>query len=288
MPAASADLRTVAQRRDRAFRIASGRWALPALIFLLVFFVLPLLANILRSLPAENPFGFYATLFSDPYYLGVIWQTVEVSALTTIASLILCYPVAYFMVRHAGKWNGVFLFLLIAPLLTSIIMRTFGWTVLLARRGLVNTWLAELGFLQNPVNMINAPIMVYIGLIHVLAPFMVLSLIPVLQGIDRSLEEAAEGLGASRLRTLLTITLPLSLDGIASGCILVFVLANGSFLTMLLLGGRQVTTLALLLYQQFALTQNIGFAAAMGNVLLLFALAGIAIQLRFLKRKGVR
>jgi putative spermidine/putrescine transport system permease protein len=270
------------------FRITSGKWALPALIFLLVFFVLPLAANVMRSLPAENPFDFYVTLFSDPYYLSVIWQTVKVSALTTLACLILCYPVAYFMVRHAGRWNGLFVFLLIAPLLTSVIMRTFGWTVLLGRRGLVNTWLIDLGLLDSPVNMANAEIMVYVGLVHVLAPFMALSITSVLQGIDRSLEESAEVLGASRFRAFLTVTLPLSLDGVATGCILVFVLANGSFLTMLLLGGRQVTTLALLIYQQFTLTQNIGFAAAMGNVLLLFALAGMAIQMRFLRRKGVR
>jgi len=276
------------ERPSRSFRIASGMWALPALIFLLVFFVFPLFANVVRSLPAENPFQHYRTLFLDPYYLNVVWQTVKVSAITTVACLILGYPVAYFMVRFAGRWNPLFVFMLIAPLLTSIIMRTFGWTVLFSRKGLVNTVLVDIGLMSKPINMVNTEIMVYVGLIHVLAPFMVLSITSVLQGVNQSLEESAQILGASKLRTFLTVTLPLSLDGIATGCILVFVLTNGSFLTMLLLGGGKVTTLSLLIFQQFTLTQNVGFAAAMGNVLLLFALIGMAIQLRFLRRKGVK
>ncbi|QIO68266.1 ABC transporter permease [Rhizobium leguminosarum bv. trifolii] len=276
------------ERPSKSFRIASAKWALPALIFLLVFFVFPLFANIFRSLPGYDPLRYYRTLFLDPYYLNVVWQTVKVSALTTAICLVIGYPVAYFMVRFAGKWNPLFVFLLIAPLLTSIIMRTFGWTVLFSRKGLVNTVLVDIGLMSKPINMVNTEIMVYVGLVHVLAPFMVLSITSVLQGVNRSLEESAQILGATKFRTFLTITLPLSLDGIATGCILVFVLTNGSFLTMLLLGGGKVTTLSLLIFQQFTLTQNVGFAAAMGNVLLLFALIGMAIQLRFLRRKGVK
>ncbi|MBY5538261.1 ABC transporter permease [Rhizobium leguminosarum] len=276
------------ERGSKEFRIASGMWTLPALIFLLAFFVFPLFANVLRSFPGDDPLQHYRTLFFDPYYLNVVWQTIKVSAIATAACLMLGYPVAYFMVRFAGKWNSLFVFLLIAPLLTSIIMRTFGWTVLFSRKGLVNTVLVNVGLMDKPVNMVNTEIMVYVGLIHVLAPFMVLSITSVLQGVNQSLEESAQILGASKLRTFLTVTLPLSLDGIATGCILVFVLTNGSFLTMLLLGGGKVTTLSLLIFQQFTLTQNVGFAAAMGNVLLLFALIGMAIQLRFLRRKGVR
>ena len=288
MPITAPISKAVSERPNRTFQISSGIWALPALVFLTAFFIVPLIANVSRSLPAGNAFGFYVTLFTDPYYLNVVWQTVKVSAITTLISLIIGYPISYFMVRFAGKWNSLIVFLLIAPLLTSIIMRTFGWTVLFARKGLVNTVLLETNLLDKPVNMINSEIMVYVGLIHVLVPFMVLSITSVLQGVNQSLEESAQILGASKLRTFLTVTFPLSLDGIATGCILVFVLTNGSFLTMLLLGGGKVTTLSLLIYQQFTLTQNIGFAAAMGNVLLLFALVGMIIQLRFLRRKGVK
>jgi putative spermidine/putrescine transport system permease protein len=167
-------------------------------------------------------------------------------------------------------------------------MRTFGWRVLLARRGLLNTWLLDWGLIARPANLADDPIAVYIGLVHVLVPFMVLSIAAVLQGVDVRLEESARVLGAGRLRTFLHVTLPLSLDGIATGCILVFVITNGSFLTMLLLGGGKITTLSLLIYQQFNTTQDIGFAAAMGNILMLVAVICFALQFHLLRRRGVK
>jgi putative spermidine/putrescine transport system permease protein len=119
-------------------------------------------------------------------------------------------------------------------------------------------------------------------------PFMVLSILAVLQGVDVRLEEAARALGAGRLRTFLSVTLPLSLDGVITGCILVFVITNGSFLTMLLLGGGKITTLSLLIYQQFNTSGDIGFAAAMGNVLMLLALIGFALQTAVLRHGRAR
>lgn len=268
-------------------------WAVPALIFLVVFFVFPLVSNIIRSVTVgeaatSGALVFYKKLLTDAYYAGIVYETFKVAVITTLACLLVGYPVSYFMVRYAGRWNGLIVFCLIAPLLTSIIMRTFGWTVLFSRKGLLNVWLTDLGLIERPLRILNQEIMVYIGLVHVLVPFMVLSITSVLQGVDRRLEESAQVLGANKLTTFLRITLPLSLDGIATGCILVFVLTNGSFLTMLLLGGGNVTTLSLLIYQQFNLTQDIGFAAAMGNLLLLFALICLAIQLRFIRRKGAK
>lgn len=152
---------------------------------------------------------------------------------------------------------------------------------------MLNVWLTDAGLL-HALDIINEPIAVYIGLVHVLVPFMVLSITAVLRGVDVRLEESARVLGAGRWRAFRTVTLPLSLDGIATGAILVFVLTNGSFLTMLLLGGGQVTTVALLIFQQFNLTQDVGFAAAMGNVLLVTALICLALQARYVRRSGVK
>lgn len=265
---------------------------LPAVLFLLLFFLLPLLENGLQSifLPAAGGTKFsleyYSRLFGDAYYLGVLGQTIWVSLLTTVICILIGYPVAYFMVRHAGRWNGVMIFLLVAPLLTSIIMRTFGWNVILARNGVLNSTLSSLGLIERPLRLLQDPSAVTIGLVHVLVPFMVISIAAVLKGIDTRMEEAAYLLGASRWRTFREITLPLSLDGIATGSIVVFMLANGSFLTMLLLGGGSVVTLPLLIYQQFLLVQNLGFAAAMGNVLLVLAVISLFLQLRLIRRDG--
>lgn len=280
-------------RRSRPYRLAGPSWIIPVLLFLGFFFVIPLGANILRSLQSgqattNGPMFYYIKLLTDAYYGGVIVETLKVAAISTVLCLIVGYPVAYFMVRFAGRWNAVIVFLLIAPLLTSIIMRTFGWRVLLARRGLLTTQLFEWGLIPRPLNLADEPFAVYLGLVHVLAPFMILSITAVLQKVDVRLEESARVLGASALGTFFRITLPLSLDGIATGCILVFVVTCGSFLTMLLLGGGKVTTLSLLIYQQFNVTQDVGFAAAMGNMLLFIGLICLALQARFLRRTGVK
>jgi putative spermidine/putrescine transport system permease protein len=280
-------------RRSRPYRLAGPSWIIPVLLFLGFFFVIPLGANILRSLQAgqaatNGPLFYYVKLLTDAYYGGVIVETLKVAAISTVLCLIVGYPVAYFMVRFAGRWNAIIVFLLIAPLLTSIIMRTFGWRVLLARRGLLTTLLFDWGVIPRPLNLADEPFAVYLGLVHVLAPFMILSITAVLQKVDVRLEESARVLGASALGTFFRITLPLSLDGIATGCILVFVVTSGSFLTMLLLGGGKVTTLSLLIYQQFNVTQDVGFAAAMGNMLLFIGLICLALQAKFLRRTGVK
>ena len=279
-----------------AARWLSGRtgnallWA-PATLYLLVFFILPLIGNARLSLTVSSGAGpslaHYAKLFGDPFYFEIILRTLWVSALTTLICLLIGYPVAHFLVRRAGRLAPLMIFLLVAPLLTSIIMRTFGWRVLLARKGLISTWLLDLGLIDRPLDILNKPMAVYLGLVHVLVPFMVLSIAPVLQTIDRGLEESARILGANGFQTFLRVTLPLSLDGIATGAILVFMLTNGSFLTMLLLGGGSIVTLPLMIYQQFNLTQDVAFAAAMGNTLLGFALICLFLQVKLIRRRGV-
>jgi putative spermidine/putrescine transport system permease protein len=231
----------------------------------------------------------YRKLLGDPFYLGVIVDTIWLSVIVTIVSLLVGYPVAYFLVRHSGRWSGLIIFLLIAPLLTSIIMRTYGWRVLFARRGLLNNLLVDqLGWLERPLQLVNTPEAAVIGLVHVLVPFMVLAIASVLQGIDIRLEESARILGASRWQTFWRVTLPLSLDGIGTGAIVVFMVANGSFVTLLLLGGNSMLTLPLLIYQQFNTTRDFGLASAMGNLLLVTAVACLYLQLRLIRRRGVK
>lgn len=261
----------------------------PALIFLAVFFVMPLADNSARSFFVDGGFTLsrYAAFLTDRFYLGVIAETVILSAAVTLVSVLIAYPVAYVLVRKAGRLSGLVVFLLIAPLLTSIIMRTFGWQVLFARRGLVNQWLVQdLGLLDAPLRWLNTPGLAIAALVHVLVPFAVLSIASVLQGVDRRLEEGALVLGASRLRTFFEVTLPLTVDGIGTGAILVFMIANGSFVTLVLLGGG-FQTLPLLIYQQFNTTRDFALASTMSTILLVIALACLWLQLRLLRRQGV-
>jgi len=271
----------------------SGRWLLilPALVSLVVFFAGPLAQNAGQSLNFKSGglLDNYVKLLTDDYYLKVVVETLVVSFNTTVLTLVVAYPVAYFMVRRAGRMALPMLFLLVAPLLTSIIMRTFGWRVLFARRGVVNGALEWLHLIKHPLSLLDGPFSVYVGQVHILVPFMVLSIIPVLRAVDTRLEESARVLGAGALRTFLKVTLPLSKDGIVTGVILVFMLTAGSFITQLLLGNGSIVTLPLLIFQQFALTQDIGLASAMGNLLLIVVLACLVVQLRLTeggKRSG--
>jgi putative spermidine/putrescine transport system permease protein len=285
---------SVRKRRDMTGRVPPalrrGLLVLPAVLFLIAFFVLPLVDNGLRSVisPETGKITLvrYVQLLTDPFYLRVIAETLILSTFVTIICILIGYPVAYHLVRYSGRWSGLIIFLLIAPLLTSIIMRTYGWQVLFARRGLVNTLLVQdLGILGQPIRILNTPEIVVIGLVHVLVPFMVLSIASVLQGIDRRLEESAQLLGANRLRTFWEVTLPLSFEGISTGSILVFMIANGSFVTLVLLGGG-LKTLPLLIFQQFNTTRDFGMASAMSTVLLVVALACLYVQLRLVRHGG--
>lgn len=264
-------------------------WSLlPAGLFLIGLFVMPLAGTVGRSVIADGgglSFARYVTLATDGFYLRAILQTLALSGGVTVLCILVGYPVAYYLVRHGGRWRSVMLFALVGPLLTSIIMRTFGWQVLFARRGLVNLVLVDwLGIVPAPLRLTGSLALTVAALVHVLVPFMVLSIAAVLQGIDPRLEESAAILGAGRSRAFREITLPLSMDGIGTGSILVFMVANGSFVTLLLLGGG-LQTLPLLIYQQFNTTRDFGMAGALSTVLLVIALACLWLQLRLVRAR---
>jgi len=264
---------------------------LPALAFLAAFFLAALIDNGARSFvpPANVPwYGLYSRLFADSFYLEALFETVALSLVVTLLCLVIGYPVAYYLVRYAGRWRSLIIFLLVSPLLTSIIMRTFGWRAIFARRGLLNVLLMDLGILDRPAAILESPVAAIIGMVHVLVPFTVLSIAAVLEKLDQRVEEAAEVLGASRTRVFLAVTFPLSLDGVATGAILVFMLGMGSFVTLLFLGGGSIQTFPLLIYQQFNTTRDFGTAAAMSNILMALALLLMFAQLRLIRRSGVK
>lgn len=268
------------------------KWAsvLPALFFLISIFFLALIDNGVRSLsPLSGAawYSYYLQLITDPFYLEALFQTVALAFVTTTVCFIIGYPIAFYLVRHASTGRTIIIFLLITPLLTSIIMRTFGWRAIFARRGLLNETLQYIGFIEKPIDILNSSASALVGMVHVLVPFMVLSIAAVLEKIDPRIEEAAKVLGSSRLQTFLRITFPLSLDGVASGAILVFMLAIGSFVTLLFLGGGSLQTFPLLIYQQFNTTRDFGMAAAMSNMLMVLAAMLMFIQLRLIRRSGV-
>jgi len=252
---------------------------LPSALLFALFFFLPIGLMALMSLLTGNPVvaprvdlttRHYARIINDPYYLEVIWTTVRIGLWTTLASLVIGYPLAHWMARIKSRaGHALLLMAVLAPMLTGIVVRTFAWMALLSDKGVINQTLISLGLISQPLKLMYNETGIVIGLVHIYVPFMVLTLTGVIGRIDERLEQAAENLGASPARAFLEVTLPLSLPGILAGSLLVFALAISAYVTPILLGGFQIMTLPILIYQQISANFNIGFAAALGMVLLL-------------------
>ena len=255
----------------------------PAALLFLLFFILPFgvmaVLSLLSGNPVSNPdvvftLRNYQRLFESDLYFDALVATLRIGAITTVIALAIGYPLAHWMARMRSRLgHALLLMAVIAPLLTGIVVRTFAWMTLLGDRGVINTTLHWLGAIERPLPLMYNEFGVVVGLVHIYVPFMVLTLVGVIGRIDRSLEEAARGLGASRARTFLEVTLPLSLPGIVAGSLLVFALAISAYVTPVLLGGTSVLTVPVLIYQQVSASFNLGFAGALGAVLLAVALA---------------
>ena len=218
---------------------------LPGLLIFLVFFIIPLWSLFLNSFHSFDPskgtlpnwtLENYKKFLSDPFYLSILWRTVKVGLVTTIVSLLLGYPVAYHLVQATGRKKNYLTLLLLSPLLISMVIRCYGWVILLANNGIVNNTLLSLGLIEAPLKILYTERAVEIGMVHVLFPYMVLSIAGSLERIDSSLIRASQNLGAGPLRTFLSIILPLSLPGMFAGSVMVFSLATSSFVTPSILG----------------------------------------------------
>jgi putative spermidine/putrescine transport system permease protein len=265
----------------------------PACLWLGAFFLIPLVLMLRLSFYAFLPMGGiqealqvanYVKVFTDSYYLGIFLRTIRISLLVTLFALLLGYPEAYYLTQLRGRAKALVLIAVLSPLIVSAVTRTFGWFILLANNGLVNNLILALGLSDTPVKLIYSETGIVIGLTHVLVPFMVLSIYAALQRRDPSLVRAAETLGASPLRTFLEVTLPLSLPGIVAGSVLVFTLAMSAFVTPAILGGTRVRVVAYLVYEEFLLSLNWPFGAALALILVLFTMTVVVGYHRWLER----
>lgn len=265
---------------------------LPFTGLLALFFVVPLVLMAVISVSRQS-FGefewtftldHYRRFFSDGFYLAVLGDTLWLGVLVTLVSLVLGYPVAYHLARTSTRAKPLLLVFLISPLLVGIVIRCYGWMILLADRGLVNSTLVQHGLIATPLPLMYNRFGVTVALVHVFLPFMVLSLTGVLKRIDPALEEASKTLGASSLRAFLEVTLPLSLPGILAGSLLVFSLAISSFVVPVLLGGFKVYVLPIIVYEQILALFEWPFGAATALILLVLSLAIIAGYIKVTER----
>lgn len=247
----------------------------PLLIYMLVFYALPVLAMLLRSVndPAWT-LAHYATLLDDVVFVKTFWITFNTSITVTLGCLILGYPVAMGLVR-AKSMAPLILVVILLPFWTSVLVRSYAWMVLLGRHGLINEALIALGMIDRPIRILNTPLATQIAMIHILLPYMILPIANALRQIDPSLVRAASGLGATPWMTFRQVILPLSMSGVAAGMLLTFVLALGFYITPAMVGGPRDITLSMLIAQQVD-QLNWAYAATLSAVLLATALAIIA------------
>lgn len=265
---------------------------LPGLAALVVTFVLPLIWLFRASFASSTIAAFsggdwtltsYSTVIFDPFYWRVAWNTLVLGFNVAIFSVILSYPIALFLVRTQSRWRGVLTALAVAPLLTSSVVRTYGWMVILGDKGVINSTLQSLSITDSVIRLTNNSFGATVALIEILMPYAILAMLSGFGRLNAQLEEAAAMLGANRLKVFTRIILPLSLPGVLTAALLVFVLAISAFVTPRLMGGGRVFVLGTEVFNEATVTLNWPLAAALSVMLLLLFSSIIVIYQRALR-----
>ncbi|RVT67493.1 ABC transporter permease [Niallia taxi] len=229
---------------------------LPGLLFLTVFMVIPILSMIGTTFHDNGTFSIkgYVDFFKDDYFIKILLTTLRVSLLTTIICILIGFPVSYYISKLQARKKAVFLLLTIFPLLTSPVVRSFSWMIIIGKNGVLNKLLLGAGLINQPLEILYTPTAIIIGLVHLFLPLVIVTLVGVMENIEMDLLQAAESLGASKLGVFLKIVVPLCVPGLVIGSILVFVGSFTAYTTPALLGGKQ-RVISTFLYQN-AITLN--------------------------------
>jgi len=271
-------------KRYRRFTLRPYASLVPPSTVLLLFFALPMGMMIGMSFHGSDDQAWtianYQRFFADDLMMAGLGRTMLMSGLVAICVTVMAYPLAYYLARSTSRWRMVVFALAIAPELAGVVLRTYGWLVILEDRGFVNSMLLWAGLISEPLPLSRSMFGVVAGLTHVVLPFGVLSLMTSLQGINPNLEKAAQVLGASRPAVLRHIVLPLSVPGIVSSLLIAFTMAASAYATPALLGGAGFKVLATMVYEQVLFYIDWPFAAVMANVLLAAMLVAVFIGSR--------
>jgi putative spermidine/putrescine transport system permease protein len=257
----------------------------PALLLFVGIVLIPIAMTVLLSFHDWGQYKGIETVITlknwreiatDSYFFEIFVRTFRIALLVTVIAVLIGAPEAYILNRMRAPWRGIFLVIVLGPLLISVVARTLGWALLLGSTGLINVTLVRLGIIGTPVRFMFSETGVVIALVHVLVPFVVISVWASLQRLDPQVENAAISLGASGVTVLRRIVLPQVMPGILSGAIVVFALAASAFATPAIIGGRRLKVASTLAYDEFLNTLNWPLGAAVA-VLLLIALVVIIV-----------
>lgn len=256
--------------------------ATPAVLIVALLAILPsanLLVDAFRSLGEPGlTLANFSGLLDSELAKQAFWRTLRVALATTVLTVTAGYPLALLVTKARPRVAAIVLVIVVFPLMVSVVVRTYGWLVILGPSGIVNKALMNVGLIEGPLQLIHNEVGIIIGETQLLLPYMVLSLVAVLKKVDPHLEEAALSLGANPAVTFLKVVLPISLPGLMSGILLVFSLAMTAFATPLLIGGPRAPLMTTLLYSYVFSTYDWGSAAALAVVLIVLALLFVTTQ----------
>lgn len=266
----------------------------PLFLFYVLFLVLPYFYLLRMSFNAYNPMTLFVETFTlanyekvlfDGFYLSVVLRTIMIGIAVTLVNLAIGYPLAWTISQASPRVKNLLLAVVLSPMLVNLVVRTYGWVVLLGDKGVLNSWLLDLGLIATPLPIGRGLTMVIIGLAQVTLPLMVLSLVSVMEGLNRQVLEAADGLGSSPWRKFASVIWPLTLPGVSAGSVLVFCFCTSAFITPAMLGGGRVSTVSTLIYEQFTFILNWPLGSALVFVLLVMNFAALVLQTRLLRAK---
>jgi putative spermidine/putrescine transport system permease protein len=266
-------------------RRSEWKLALPLALFFAAFFAGPLIVLVAESFSGaagEPTVEHYARFLGDRFYLSILWSTLWLGAKATLLCLLLAYPLAWLMTDASPRVRSIILFIVVLPILTSVVVRTFAWIVILGGQGVVNKAMLAAGLVDRPLRLLFTETGVVVVLAQVMMPLMVLPIAAALSKIDPNLRDASATLGAGEWRTFLKVTLPLSVPGVIAGCILVYAGSITAFVTQTLIGSAQLLYMPLAIYQQAIGANNWAFASAMSVIFM----AAVLILVYFLNLAG--
>ena len=284
--------------------VALGLLLAPVTLFLGVFFLLPLCIIAVFSLLSPGLYGGvewsfyhwnYGRIFGwadgvmeiyEPIYLQILLRSLSFAAMTVILTLILCYPVAFWVSRLPERWRLVFLFLITLPFFSSLIVRLYAWLLILKPSGLLNTVLLSIGAISEPLEILYTPAAVVLGMVYVMVPFMFLPLFAAVDNLDRAQIEASLDLGANRIQTFLKVVLPQTLPGIMGGAVIVFIPSVGNFIVPDVLGGAKGLMIGNLVEQQFLSSRNWPFGSALSMIIMTVVLAVLLVSVTRARKAG--
>lgn len=264
--------------------------ALPATLLLTLCFILPTLFVISKVIK-EDGMKYFIKFFTDEYYRNILFDTLTTALKVTLITFMLGYPTAYYLARTKSKYKNFMLMATILPFLVSALVRAYGWIVILGDTGILNQILMNIGITDEPIKILYTMNGVIVGLVHLLIPYMILSIATVLQNIAPNIESAAQSLGANTWQTFRKVVFPLSLPGVITGSILVFTVSMTAFVTPKLLGGPRIKLMSTMVYQEVQVTFNWGMASAisfilLGTILLILVLSNVLTHKSMTKLGG--